>query len=123
MRFSNSVGKIPLRLLSRRINAERFIVVGENISYEKVFKTIAEKFNVRGPQKLVSEKLLEIVWRIEAIRCFLLRKNPKITKETARTSSQKNYYSNEKIKTDLKYQFNTIEESIENSVKFLLKFN
>tara|TARA_B100000963_G_scaffold89855_1_gene77379 strand:- start:133 stop:1140 length:1008 start_codon:yes stop_codon:yes gene_type:complete len=117
------VSRSIIELVNSKINAERFIVVGDNISYEKVFKTIAEKFNVRGPQKLVSEKLLEIVWKIEAIRCFLLSKSPKITKETAKTSSQKNYYSNEKIKTELKYQFNTIEESIENSVKFLLKFN
>jgi nucleoside-diphosphate-sugar epimerase len=117
------VSRSIIELVNSKINAEKFIVVGENISYEKVFKTIAEKFNVSAPQKLVSKKLLELAWRLEAVRSFMLRTSPKITKETARTSSQKNYYSNEKIKTSLNYQFNNIEESIKNSVEFFLKFN
>ena len=50
------------------------------------------------------------------------RLNPKITKETAKTSSQKNYYSNEKIKKQIGYKFISIEKAIENTANYILEF-
>ena len=117
------VSKSIIELVKSKVNAERFIVVGQNIAYQKVFSSIAEALSVNKPQKLASKSLLEMAWKLEAIRCFIMRKNPSLTKETARTSYQENRYSNHKIKSQLGFEFHTLEEAISNTAKFILKFN
>ena len=95
----------------------------KNIAYQKVFSSIAKALNVNEPQKLASKTLLELAWKLEAIRCLIMRKNPSLTKETARTSYQENRYNNHKIKSQLGFEFHTLEEAILNTAKFILKFN
>jgi nucleoside-diphosphate-sugar epimerase len=117
------VSRSIIELVKSPINAERYILVGDNLSYKKMFDTVAKALNTKAPFKMATKPLLEIAWRLEALRCFLARKNPSITKETARTSVQHNNYANEKIKTALNFEFNTIDSAIKNTAKFLLKFN
>ena len=117
------VSKSIIELVKSKLNSERFIVVGQNIAYQKVFSSIAKALNVNEPQKLASKSLLELAWKLEAIRCLIMRKNPSLTKETARTSYQENCYNNHKIKSQLGFEFHTLEEAILNTAKFILKFN
>ena len=65
---------------------------------------------------------MSLACRLEALKCFLNKKNPQITKETVKTSSQKNYYQNEKIIKELNYKFNSIEKAIINTAKYILEF-
>ena len=65
---------------------------------------------------------MSLAWRLEALKCFLTKKNPQITKETVKTSSQKNCYQNEKIIKELNYKFNSIEKAIINTAKYILEF-
>jgi nucleoside-diphosphate-sugar epimerase len=127
---SGSNGFVDVRDVSRSIieltkstcNAERYIVVGENISYQKVFKLIAENLKVKVPQKLASQELLKFACKLEAVKCFFTGKNPQLTKETVKTSSQKNEYLNDKIKKALNFEFKSIEEAVNNTAKYILKF-
>ena len=91
------MSKSIIELVNSSVSAERYIVVSENLSYQSVFKIIAENLKVKPPHKIASKKLMSLAWRLEALKCFLTKKNPQITKETVKTSSQKNYYQNEKI--------------------------
>ena len=127
---SGSNGFVDVRDVSRSIieltkstcNAERYIVVGENFSYQKVFKLIAENLKVKVPQKLASQELLKFACKLEAVKCFFTGKNPQLTKETVKTSSQKNEYLNDKIKKALNFEFKSIEEAVNNTAKYILKF-
>ena len=65
---------------------------------------------------------MNLAWRLEFVKCFITRKKPQLTKETARTSSQNNHYSNEKIIKQIGFKFNSIVDAIENTSKYLLKF-
>ena len=107
--------------MDSKISGERFILVGENLSYKSVFDDIALSLNKPKPNKKATRSLLEIAWRLEAIRCFITNKKQSITKETARTSNQINIYENQKIIKALNYQFRTIKEAISNTSNFLLK--
>jgi nucleoside-diphosphate-sugar epimerase len=117
------VSRSIIELVESSISAERYILVGENSDYQRVFNAIAKALNVKAPTMIATKSLLELAWRLEAFRCFCLRKNPGITKETARTSYQKNNYSNDKIKKELDFEFNSIEKAVSNTANFLLKFN
>ena len=107
--------------MDSKINRERFLLVGENLPYKSVFDDIALCLNKPKPYKKATKSLLEIAWRLEAIRCFITNKKQSITKETARTASQINIYENQKIINALNYNFKTIKEAISNTSKFLLK--
>ena len=115
------VARATIALMDSKINRERFILVGENLPYKSVFDDIALCLNKPKPYKKATKSLLEIAWRLEAIRCFITNKKQSITKETARTASQINIYENEKIINALNYNFKTIKEAISNTSKFLLK--
>ena len=115
------VSKSIVNLVKSNIRAERFITVGDNLFYKDIFQKIAEELKVKKPSKKASRTMLEIAWRIVAIKCFITRKNPGLTKETARTSSKINIYDNQKIKTKLEYEFYSLDEAIENTSKFILK--
>ena len=116
------VSKSIIELMNSNISAERYIIVSENLSYQSVFKMIAENLNVRPPHKIASKKLMSLAWRLEALKCFLTKKNPQITKETVKTSTQKNEYDNRKIIKQLNYKFNSIEKAINNTAKYILEF-
>ena len=115
---SNSV----IELMKSSFSSERYILVAENLTYESVFKSISKFLNVHPPAYIASPKLMNVVWRIEYLISLITGKTPKITKETAKTSSQKNFYNNEKIKKQIGYEFNSIENAIENTAKYILKF-
>ena len=115
------VARATIALMDSKINRERFILVGENLPYKSVFDDIALCLNKPKPYKKATKSLLEIAWRLEAIRCFITNKKQSITKETARTASQINIYENQKIINALNYNFKTIKEAISNTSKFLLK--
>ena len=115
---SNSI----IELMKSSFSSERYILVAENLTYESVFKSISKSLNVNPPTYVATPRLMNMVWRIEYLISLVTGKNPKITKETAKTSSQKNFYSNEKIKKQIGYKFNSIENAIENTVKYILEF-
>ena len=116
------VSRSIIELVNSSISSERYIVVSENLSYQSVFKIIAENLKVKAPHKIATKNLLSLAWRLEAVKCFLTRKNPQITRETVKTSIQKNNYQNEKIKKQIGYKFNSIENAIENTAKYILEF-
>ena len=115
---SNSI----MELMNSSLSSERYILVSENLSYESVFKSISKSLNVKPPSYPASLGLMNLAWMMEYLISLITRKSPKITKETAKTSSQKNYYNNEKIKKQIGYKFNSIENAIENTAKYILKF-
>jgi nucleoside-diphosphate-sugar epimerase len=115
---SNSI----IELMKSSFSSERYILVAENLTYESVFKSISKSLNVNPPTYVATPRLMNMVWRIEYLISLVTGKNPKITKETAKTSSQKNFYSNEKIKKQIGYKFNSIENAIKNTAKYILEF-
>ena len=111
---SNSI----IQLTKSKITAEKYIIVAENSSYEKIFKTIASSFKIPQPEKKATPFLLEIAWRYEGLKKLFSSRKPSITKETARTSSMVNIYENNKIVEELNYKFNSIEDAIKNATNY-----
>ncbi|CAN5435539.1 NAD-dependent epimerase/dehydratase family protein [soil metagenome] len=107
-------------LMAKNIFGERFIVSAENCSYREIFNYIADSFQKPRPTIKVNGTLSELGWRAEAIRSLLMNKQPFITKETARNSQHKWYYSNEKIKKELGIQFIPLSKSIADCAKIFI---
>jgi nucleoside-diphosphate-sugar epimerase len=113
------VSKSIVQLVESEISSERFILVGQNLSYKEVFEKIATAMNKPAPNKEAKKWMMEVAWRYESIRAFIRRKSPTITKETAMTACEEYFYDASKIKKTINFEFNSIEESIKNTAKFL----
>ncbi len=115
------VSKCMIQLMNHPIENSNFIVSSENIDYFTLFSMIAKNLNKKAPSIKVTSFLSEIAWRTEKAKFLLTGKAPLITKETARTAFQKYYFSNEKIKKILDFEFIPISESIHQTSRFFLR--
>ena len=106
------VVKAMIQLMDSEILGQRFIVSSENVSYQQLFLLMAKYFDKPAPSVNVPPILTHIAWRVEAIRSFIRKTKPEVTKEMATTTSQKYFYSNEKIIKVLDFKFLPVEESI-----------
>ncbi|MDC0584114.1 NAD-dependent epimerase/dehydratase family protein [Bacteroidales bacterium] len=99
-------------LMDSDIVNERFILNGENISYQKLFGDIAKNINKPTPSLSLSEWLGMLACRIEKVRATLMRSSPRITKDSMQSGFSYAAYSNEKIKHKIGFTFSPIESTI-----------
>lgn len=118
---AKDVAQLMIKLMDSNISNERFIVSSENKPYKYIFDELAVRFNKKCPYLKIPLLLGEIVWRLEALRCFLVRREPIITKENVRTLFYRTSYSNEKIKKALGFEFTPLDSIINETSKVFLK--
>jgi len=111
------VSRVMVELMENDIVNERFILNGDNCSFEFIFKTIAKHLGIEGPTKYASKKMTSIAWRLIYLKKIFLFKQSGFTKENAQSSHNIKYYSNLKIKEALGFEFIPIEKSIEDTLK------
>ena len=116
----NDLAKIMIQLMHSGISEERFLINGENLSYQNLFTKMAEALRVEPPSKKAGKWASEMVWRLLKIKSIITGKKPLITKETARTANSTYHYSNEKIKRATGYRFRPISETIEYTATLFL---
>jgi dihydroflavonol-4-reductase len=107
------VAKAALLLMESGISEERFIVSGDNWSFQKLQQTIADGFGKKGPEKLATPFLLGLAWRIEKLKAFFTGKKPLLSKESARVAQSQTYFENDKLLKALPgFSFTPLEETI-----------
>jgi nucleoside-diphosphate-sugar epimerase len=108
------VAKAMFLLMNSSIINERFIVSGWNLSYKKVFDTIAITFGKKQPHKKVTPLLAVIVWRVAQLKSFFTGAKPLLTKETAASAQINIAYDNSKLlKQFPQFKYASFEQSIE----------
>ena len=102
-----------IQLMESDITAQRFIVSAENRSFREIFSLIAKAFGKKPPHKKVTPIIAAIVWRLEAIKSIFTKKDPLLTKETAKTGMAKADFDNSKLKKYLPgFTYRKIEDTI-----------
>ena len=109
---------VMAELSARRIFNERFLVLSENLEFKVLFDKIAAAFGVKPPSILVRPWIASLAWRTEGLLAFFFGRKQNITRETARSSMAKTGYSNQKIRERLNVTFHSVDETIENAVRF-----
>jgi len=115
------VVKAMILLIEGKFYSERFILNGDNLSYQELFNMMAIGLNVKGPHILAKKWMIELVWRLEAVKGFLLKQKPLITRETAFTANRQYHFSNEKLHRFIKFNYRPIQESIQDFSTMYLK--
>ena len=106
------VSEAVVKLLFSDISGERFLLNGGSISYQNLFNMMADAMKKKRPSFKVGAGLAGIIWRVEAVRTFLLGTKPLITRETAQSAGRKIRYDNSKIKNALGFSFQPIEKTV-----------
>lgn len=114
--YVEDVARAAVSLLETSISGERFIINGDNWSYQQLFNTIADGFGKRRPHRKVTPLLARFALLAEKIKSLFTGKASILTKETARIAQNYTYYDNSKLlKTLPGFQFTPLEEGIKRS--------
>lgn len=116
------VARALIELIESDVKNDRYIVNGENLKFRTVFDWIAEDLGKSKATIKVTPLLKEIAWRLEVARCFITRKPPLLTKETANSAMTTTRYANQKL-SDFGFEHTPIRESIKRYADWFLKEN
>lgn len=106
------VAKMSIQLMESKIQAERFIANGDNLSYKNFFGLLAQVLSAPPPNRAAGPLLSSLAWRFEAFRSWLTGSSPFLTKETARLSSLAFEYDNSKSIQELQFSYLPIRETL-----------
>lgn len=112
------VSAICIKLMNSPVSQERFILSAENVLHRDLLTMAAHISGQKPPQLAAGRLAMELAWRMSYLVSLLSRKQPDITKETARASGRKNFYSAEKVRSTLPVNFIPVEESLKYYEKF-----
>lgn len=115
---ARDVSTCMVKLMKSDIKSERFLCISENVPFKKLFELIAKALNKKAPSISSPKWLMGFTWRLVGVISFIIRRKPVLTRESAISAYNVMNYSNEKIKKALDFEFISVEDAIENAVKF-----
>jgi nucleoside-diphosphate-sugar epimerase len=95
------------------INQQRYCLVAANLRYREFFNLVTDEFGKPNPNIYAGKFLSGLAWRADTFRARITGRNPLLTRETAEAAQRISFYSSDKIRNALNYQFRPIEETIE----------
>ncbi len=109
--------EIMIKLMNSDVSAERFIVSGHNLNYKEIFGKISQALGLKEPSIRATPFMLGLAWRLEAVRAFITRKEPMITKASITSSKKLLRYSSAKLIKTLGFEYRKIDETIDRITK------
>jgi nucleoside-diphosphate-sugar epimerase len=112
------VARATVLLMESNISEQRFIVNGDNWSFQQLFNTIADAFGKQHPHRRVTRLLGSVAWRMEKVKSLLADSKPLLTKESMRIAHSHTYFGNDKLlKTLSGFSFTPLQECIQKACK------
>lgn len=108
------------QLMNSNHASQRYILVGENLSYQSAFTKIAKALHKAPPKKKASPFLMKIAYYAQGISHILFRTKRSIFKSSIRSAFSTTHYENDKIKKEIAYTFYPIEKSIQETAIYFL---
>ncbi len=115
------VVKAMIQLMESDISGERFLVTSDNLSFREVFEMIAKALEKKPPRIRATPFMTGLAWRGDWLKSKLVGSKRQITKEIAQAGVKKAYFSNQKIKDTLNFEFIPVEQSIKETAECFLR--
>ncbi|MFT3884111.1 MAG: NAD-dependent epimerase/dehydratase family protein [Flavobacteriales bacterium] len=115
---ARDVATAMVRLMESGPSGERHLLIGENVSYERLFGLMAKAAGHAPPAFRLRPWMLGLAWRMEAFRT-LFGGRPMITRYTAATSLRPTRYDGSKAERVLGMRFRDAEEAVANTMAFV----
>lgn len=113
------VVKVMITVTNSGVENERYLINAENLTYKAFMDMTAKALKVKAPSIKAGRWLVSIAWRLERLRYYVTRKEPRLTKETARTSQHRSLYSDAKLQGFQAMKYISIQDSVENTALYL----
>lgn len=106
------VSRLMIMMMESEVVGERFLAIGENWSYQKVFDTIADSIDKKRPTIGLNSFLGGLAWRVEWVRSRLTGSSALVTKETVQNSFRTWVYDNQKSIKTFNFKYTPLEKTI-----------
>jgi dihydroflavonol-4-reductase len=115
------VAKAAVLLMESNNSHDRFIVNGDNWSFQQLFNTIADGFGKKHPHKEATPFVGKIAWRLEKLKSMMSGTKPLLTRQSARVAHSVTYFDNSKILKALPgFSFTPLEKAIQKNCELYL---
>ena len=115
------VVKTMIHLTNSQVKNERFILVGENCSNKEILSWMADGFGKSRPWIGINRNTLLLVGYISEMVAKIIPFKPLIDKGMARSATNREFYSNNKIMHETNITFTPIKDCIAEVCAFMLK--
>ena len=112
------VSKRLIYLMEQRITDQRYLVAGENMSFQKMTSAISKSLGKKEPSIPVRTWQMGLAWRLASFFSFITRKPTALTKDAAKSAFSFTSYSCDKINQIFPEPFISIDESVELVVRY-----
>ncbi|MDR6299453.1 SDR family oxidoreductase [Mesonia maritima] len=117
------VVNIMRKLMQSDLQNERFIIISENLSFKEVLQQIAVSIHKPKPTKRLHSWMVFLGWIFQSLGKFFFNTKKELTSRSIKAISSRSYYSNEKVKEKLNYEFQPIEKVIQKTGKEFISEN
>jgi dihydroflavonol-4-reductase len=114
---ARDVAEIMVKLTNSEIRNERFLCIGENLSFKDLISKIALQLGKNPPTINTPKWLMGLTWRISGLVAWFRGTKPAVTRDSARNAFSTMEYDATKVRNALDFTFRTIDDTIENSIK------
>lgn len=115
---ARDVARAMVELTTRGATGERYLLIGEQLSYKTLTTLLAASNGHPAPRIEVPRWAMALAWRVERVRS-LFGARPLITKHTARTTTRQRRYDGAKAQALLGFPFHDAASAVRNVAAFL----
>jgi dihydroflavonol-4-reductase len=106
------VVKIMQQLMELDVQSQRYILIAENISYQKVLTNIAQELQVKKPSIQAQGWLLNIAWRLDWLFCKLTKSKRKISRYGVNSLLSSDFICNQKLTDLLQFDYQSVNKCL-----------
>lgn len=103
------------------VRNEKFVLVSETLPFKDFFTQMATALHAKVPAKRIGTGWLRLLARLSEGLSALTGKEPALTAEIARTSTQNSIYDNRKIQEAIGFAFTPLSETIRRTAQLYLE--
>ncbi len=115
------VSRLMIKMMESEVKSERFIAIGENWSYQKVFETIADSIQKNRPSIPINPLLGGVAWRVEWVRSRITGHPALVSKETVENSFRNWIHDNQKSIDTFNHKYIPLEQTIHETGQLFLE--
>ncbi len=108
----HDVVAMMVELMQCPIKNERYIAVTENWTYQKILAEITHELGIKPPETELKFWQLEIGRWFDGLKNLFLNSGRTITKSHIRSLKNRQIFDNQKIKAELGFEFNSLQDEI-----------
>ena len=101
---------IMILLMNSAVVNERFISVSDNLTYKELLTSMAIEFKKRAPRKMISIKLLQLLWRLDWLWHVISRRKRKLSRLQVEALKNRWIYNGDKIKGYLEFEYSNLKD-------------